>query len=603
MKLEELKIKNFRGFKDEVTIPITRLTAFIGKNDAGKSSILEALEIFFNNDLVSCEKDDLNINADSKNIEITCLFSQIPQEITIDAAATTSLSEEYLLDSEGRLKIKKIFSATAVKPKESVYIVCNHPTVSGGNDLLNLKRQELRRRAEELGVSSSEYNANVNSSIRKAIWSNLEELNLQEVDLLVDMEDSKKVYEFIKKHLPIYALFQSDRKNNDDDKEVTDPMKIAINQALQGLDSEIEHIKEEVMRSAIDTANRTLEKLKEMSPELANELTPEFKIDPKLNSLFKLTIKSEDGILINKRGSGVRRLILLNFFRAEAEKLRSQSQGNSIIFAFEEPETSQHPDHQKMLVQAFLELANAGNSQVILTTHTPALAEMLPLDGLRFVEKSDSGRIVEQGNEDVFDKIVKTLGVLIEPISKNVKAMLLLEGKDDVIFVKHAAEKLKEAGHLSCDFQEKEIALIPVGGCGNLKHWITLKSAEQFGIPYCVMMDSDKGTNEEEKNLERIVELQGEGIKAYVTRKRELENYIHLDCLELPEGSQFCFSDICDAKYKIAAETATEKGKIIEKYWTRMTSEQIREVEKYTSEGNECFEFSDMFNDFFSLVD
>ena len=34
---------------------------------------------------------------------------------------------------------------------------------------------------------------------------------------------------------------------------------------------------------------------------------------PKFDSLFKLSINSDDGIAINKRGSGVRRLILLNF--------------------------------------------------------------------------------------------------------------------------------------------------------------------------------------------------------------------------------------------------------------------------------------------------
>ena len=45
MKLKTVKIKNFRGFKDEIIIPFENLTAFIGKNDAGKSTILEALVV------------------------------------------------------------------------------------------------------------------------------------------------------------------------------------------------------------------------------------------------------------------------------------------------------------------------------------------------------------------------------------------------------------------------------------------------------------------------------------------------------------------------------------------------------------------------------
>jgi len=46
MKLESVKLKNFRGYGDEILIPINKLTAFIGRNDAGKSTVLEALEIF-----------------------------------------------------------------------------------------------------------------------------------------------------------------------------------------------------------------------------------------------------------------------------------------------------------------------------------------------------------------------------------------------------------------------------------------------------------------------------------------------------------------------------------------------------------------------------
>jgi AAA15 family ATPase/GTPase len=51
------------------------LSAFIGKNDAGKSSVLEALEVFFNNELIVCEREDLNIHATDTNIEISCVFS------------------------------------------------------------------------------------------------------------------------------------------------------------------------------------------------------------------------------------------------------------------------------------------------------------------------------------------------------------------------------------------------------------------------------------------------------------------------------------------------------------------------------------------------
>ena len=56
MKIKTVKIKNFRSYKDEVEIEFGNLTAFVGKNDIGKSTILEALEIFLIIKLLSVRK-------------------------------------------------------------------------------------------------------------------------------------------------------------------------------------------------------------------------------------------------------------------------------------------------------------------------------------------------------------------------------------------------------------------------------------------------------------------------------------------------------------------------------------------------------------------
>ena len=41
MKIKKIKIKNFRSYKDEVEIELGDLSAFVGKNDIGKSTVLE----------------------------------------------------------------------------------------------------------------------------------------------------------------------------------------------------------------------------------------------------------------------------------------------------------------------------------------------------------------------------------------------------------------------------------------------------------------------------------------------------------------------------------------------------------------------------------
>ncbi len=90
------------------------------------------------------------------------------------------------------------------------------------------------------------------------------------------------------------------------------PLQQAVKDAQTALQGKISALEQEIQDSVLDVAERTLDKLREMAPELANELTPRFKEKPKWT--FNFTLDGENGIPINKRGSGVRRLILLNFF-------------------------------------------------------------------------------------------------------------------------------------------------------------------------------------------------------------------------------------------------------------------------------------------------
>src|SRR5690606_23323212 len=107
MRLEAVRIKNFRCYAEEICAEIGDLTTFIGRNDIGKSTILEALEIFFNADLVSMEQGDANVHNTDKICSITCEFSDLPPTLTLDAGAETTLADEYLLATDGRLKIRK----------------------------------------------------------------------------------------------------------------------------------------------------------------------------------------------------------------------------------------------------------------------------------------------------------------------------------------------------------------------------------------------------------------------------------------------------------------------------------------------------------------
>ena len=157
----------------------------------------------------------------------------------------------------------------------------------------------------------------------------------------LNAEDGKKVWEKLQKVLPTFALFRSDRPSRDEDPEVQDPMALAVKEAVREVEADLEQVRAKVHDRVAQVAQRTIEKLREMDPALASELKPEFRAEPKWEA-FKLSLVGDGGIPINKRGSGVRRLILLNFFRAEAERRQAETESPGVIYAIEEPETSQH---------------------------------------------------------------------------------------------------------------------------------------------------------------------------------------------------------------------------------------------------------------------
>lgn len=65
MKIESIKIKNFRCFKDE-TINFDDYTSIIGPNDVGKLTVFHALNLFFreskdsNTDLIKLSADNFH---------------------------------------------------------------------------------------------------------------------------------------------------------------------------------------------------------------------------------------------------------------------------------------------------------------------------------------------------------------------------------------------------------------------------------------------------------------------------------------------------------------------------------------------------------------
>lgn len=589
MKLIKLKLKNFRCYQAETAFLIDDLTAIIGKNDIGKSTILEALDGFFNDKI---DQSDLANNADNNSIELTCYFENIPDQIILDTTVLTSPIEEGILNNENQLEIKKVFTFAA-KKSAAIFLVANYPSDVRLAKLLSMKNTALKNYAEELVVDLTGINKTKNPPIRKKIRDfvgGTSAITEFKVDGNVDAEDNlKAIWSSLKKLLPIYSLFKVDKKLDDKDGDIQDPMKIAVSEALAlpEIQALLDQVEEKVKTASTLVADKIIEKLKDFDEAISERLKSDFNKVPTYDKIFDLTLLNENNIPLNKRGSGIRRLVLLSFFQAQAEKRKAEDNAPAIIYAIEEPETSQHPNHQKKLIDSLIKLSEQTNVQVLFSTHSANLVREIPVHSLRYISLAANGiNSIEYGkniaddsdNEAVIGKIIDTLGILPNPADR-IKVLLYVEGNHDVNALKRYSAILNAANPNIINLStSKEVGYVITGGSA-LKHYIEHKHLEGLGKPEIHIYDNDvaeyrtavNGINAE-ANAKKI---------AFNTTKTELENYLHheaiLDAYAENGLSNMALNPIADTD-DVPLVVAEKISIAVGNDWTIITPERQKEL-------------------------
>lgn len=548
MYLKKLKLQNFRSYKSIEIEFDQNLNVIIGKNDIGKSTVLEALDIFFGQGRIKIDITDKNVFQGSE-MSISCSFIIDQQkEYLIDTDVKTNLKDEFLLNKDGLLEIKKVWdcskdkiTATSLK----TFIVSEYPEEFGYSPLPTLKIDDLKKILEnvdnssiafalhdklmnnelegiEIGPYSSGEDTKIpikidkrkRADIRKAIYQVIDDKRLKTVEIPIDKEDGKNIWNSISIDLPLFFLFQSDRANKDTDKEVQDPLKVITKTAINNVLDKLEEVKELIKESAELIGNETIKKLEEMNPELAKVLKPDVS-NKAWDTLFSFSFIGDDNIPMNKRGSGVRRLILLNYFRAEAE--RQNSSNKTVIYAIEEPETSQHPNHQILLIDALNEIAQKEKHQVILTTHSPEIAKQIKEENLILIDRVDGvNKVIKDDNKLL--AISNTLGIT----SYLGKLVICVEGENDINFLKSINQNIIEFKEI-IDIETEKIKIIPMKG-STLINWIDRDYLEGSNVVEFHLYDKD--TDEKYKSSIEKVNNRADFSKGKLTIKRELENYI-----------------------------------------------------------------------------
>lgn len=530
MILKKLKLKNFRGYKDFVVSFNDSINVIIGRNDIGKSTILDALAIFFQTDKIKIDIEDLCVFHDEKDflIGITCCFDVGKGEILIDSTAYTNCADEYLLNEEGLLEICKTWDCSTGsigKSSQKDYIIAHYPACYD-TPLVIEKITALKQRYKTLSTipECPKADATVAHELRQAIYKMdlAENPDFRTTQIEIKKIDSKNIQDTLYKQFPTYLIFESDRSNTDKDSEIQDPMKAITKTVLATMEAQIEKIRQEVTERVQAIGYQTIEKLKDMDKSIAKDLTPTVTMKPP-ESLFSFELKSDNGIPLNKRGSGVRRLILLSYFRAEAEKSVTDDSDVHLIYAIEEPETGQHPNFQQMIFESLSTLAQKPTHQLIVTSHTPEIAKFVTPEQLILLRRNENDQVV--AISDTTEKIkgvAEELGIL--PYAAR-KTVIFVEGPNDLNFLTHLNQNIPELKAI-VDLKSEDIPVIPLQG-GNLTNWINLDHFRKSNLMQIYITDSDVL-----KYVQLIEELNriNDGRRfGWCTQRREMENYIPME--------------------------------------------------------------------------
>lgn len=583
MILQKVKIENFKGIGEPVEIFFRNFNMIVGQNDAGKSTILKAIDCFLNDN--SPKPDDKNNRTDSSIVSVTLFFNSNNVPIIIDGNIETTFENEELVNEDGLLELKKEWDVSKSQIRAETSIKRKKYST---NDFILLTEPQLIKACSELNIptrkgNDDEYN---NTEKREKLRESNRNNNIPcsfDFDKFPSSGASrlKEISDAIKKVLPRFEYFKADTSLSETDTTIQNFFKKLAEKTIR---EEVDT--NEIEDNISDKIGSILEKITaKINAVVGDEEAVEPVIDFDWTKLVQTSFKStntEGNIPLKSRGDGFRRVTMMSYFEYLAEQEKTEKQ--NIIFGFEEPETFLHPNAQEKLFTKLKNLCENGY-QVILSSHSPILVANTEIKDLIHIYKENSRYVAAQDITDV-SSIAKDLGISVDnqfvTLFDKAKVLFLVEGIDDATAFNYISTLYKVSGEISNSFDELDIAIIPIGGCGSIQHWVSLNLLQTLNKPYFIYLDSDK---EEENSISpNLTTLQGlgfvEGVDFRVTKKRMLENYIPpLALNRIVENANITYGDFDHVKKLCAKHPLAGRlggNGVAERHFQKLTFDEIK---------------------------
>jgi len=546
MIIRRIEVKNYRAIREAV-LDCEDLTALIGRNGAGKSSFLYAIDAFYDTAASITEEDYFNRDTNS-SIEIRITYEKMREDEIKEFSSY--IKDEKLIVAKrismenGRI-VQRYYAAAFQIPKfaEIRALSGKKDKIAAWSQLIgNVELPGLdkkTRSAEEVETFMSEYEANhpdLMQAIEREVQffgpKNIGGGKLDKYTKLVLIPAVREALDEVSgKKSAIYQLL-----------DMIVLRKINAREDIQRFKTEFENKAKEIYSSdnltelpELGTSiSRTLSKFApgaELKLGWGDVKLPDISLPAAKATLIEDKFEGE----ISHKGHGLQRALIVSLLQHLALTIPSEPQeivkdkaseilpnrisesfhGPDLILAFEEPELYLHPSRCRYLSNLLLQLADSpgtglgASNQIIYTSHSPYFVDLNRFDKIRIVRKAISpGSEVYQSvvtkyslefaaselaracneSQDVFSRDsfkVRAMSVMNTLVNEGFFAdvVVVVEGTTEVC----SLWKLQEV--LGKNWPKLGIVVVPAGGKNNIDRPVVIFRG--LGIPTYFIFDGD----------------------------------------------------------------------------------------------------------------
>ncbi len=462
MVLNNISIKNYRCFENLEKVPIHKLTVFIGENDAGKTCILDALEILLTSTNPT-QKDFFK----KENEEVS-------EEIVIEGnfllESHDSLSEDFCSIDNKSFIIRKTFSVE----NNSFKVFGRGYSEPRWNNFSRLSAQDQKELLHSVKIVPE---GNSDKRIEQFSLAVAEGL-LQKESMWLDVRLAD-----INDFLPRFEKVSSIEYLNPDSmvqrtlQSVVDSFIRPENPETgeRELRKDLQNVKFEIEQALNAKTEQMVETLQHVNPRLVSiEVSPTIDFSKSVTTQNLLIDQGNGHQFISSYGEGTKKKLWMGLLDWQ-KATQSEYEDISVIRVYDEPDVNlDYAAERKLFSNIFDSTRNEkSRTQAIICTHAVTLVDRAPGDSINLISVSADGKrqieyldTHEKSDSDV-EEFLSTIGRSVGLSNSSLfyeRAFLVVEGESE-----ENALPILYKNLYGRSFIEDGIVLIPLFTCGAWK--------------------------------------------------------------------------------------------------------------------------------------